>query len=518
MNLGRENVDFFIDSDSAKRGLYLGKAVVHPSEIVDWADLFIYVPSNYYTEIAIFLQTKGLHPGKNFDSYDGFYRINARAARRELEQGIEQLQQVQSNCRTLLVYEGGGNRFLQYVNALRDNGIEFFVIAETFWYHEDELRALLRMPIKIAPSVLEFGTLVEKAALADNEKSYLSCHPELEAVVQQFCALQTELDYDNAALQAVCIHRYIEALIIHLQPERIITGSSVSPEGAIMVHLCKKYGVHIFFRHPGVIPGTLPLERDGEMGASYPAIFAEQFRSLSVADDELHTAAKVWEFLYRSKANRRVQPTIKCLPSIQNMIVTGCKTVFFAGVNDPSSHMVPYTEETRLFHSPIFRSSSEAAIYLAKLCARNSWNFIYKPHPSYTQPEQIGRFPKNTIFIEYGDINEIIDFADVTVTILSATSYNALIRYKPVVMLGYTQLRGKGCTYEAFEKDKIEDAIKAALENGFTQEQQDAFLLHMAQCLKYYLYDDLQERPIRYGRPVPKSMDEFYELERLLKM
>ena len=179
--------------------------------------------------------------------------------------------------------------------------------------------------------------------------------------------------------------------------------------------------------------------------------------------------------------------------------------------------MVPYTEYTARYHSPIFQTSTEAAIYLANLCKKNQWKFIYKPHPYYIHPEQVSCLPSNTIFVEEADINDLIDIADVTVTILSSTNYNALIRYKPVVMLGYNQTRGKGCTYEAFEKDKIEDTIKEALEKGFTQEQQDAFLKHIAQCLKYYLYDDLQERPIRYGRPVPKSIDEFYELERLLK-
>ena len=135
----------------------------------------------------------------------------------------------------------------------------------------------------------------------------------------------------------------------------------------------------------------------------------------------------------------------------------------------------------------------------------------------YVRRNEKTQLPPEVLFIEYADINELIDIADVVVTILSTTNYNALTRYKPVVMLGYNQTRGKGCTYEAFEKEEIEDTIKEALEKGFTKEQQDAFLKHIAQCLKYYLYDDLQDRPIRYGRPVPKSIDEFYELERLLK-
>jgi hypothetical protein len=84
-------------------------------------------------------------------------------------------------------------------------------------------------------------------------------------------------------------------------------------------------------------------------------------------------------------------------------------------------------------------------------------------------------------------------------------------------MLGYTQSKGKDITYESFEKDKIEDTIKEAIDNGFTKKQQEAFVVHLAQVLKYYLYDDMTERRLRFGKPIPKSIDELWDLERLLK-
>jgi hypothetical protein len=126
-------------------------------------------------------------------------------------------------------------------------------------------------------------------------------------------------------------------------------------------------------------------------------------------------------------------------------------------------------------------------------------------------------FPGNTIYIESGDINDLIDISDVVVTILSQTNYITMIRHKPVVMLGFNQSKGKGCTYEAFEKNKIEDAIQRAIRDGFTEDQRQAFLVHIAQLIKYYLYDDLQEREIRFGRRVTGGVERFYELGKLLK-
>lgn len=195
----------------------------------------------------------------------------------------------------------------------------------------------------------------------------------------------------------------------------------------------------------------------------------------------------------------------------------GRPTVFFAGQSDISSGMCTVSiEKARIYHSPIFKSSVEAGIYIADLCKKNDWNYIYKPHPLNAGIEKRDEFPDNTIYIEFGDINSLIDISDVTVTILSQTNYICMIRHKPVVMLGYNQTKGTGCTYESFEKDKIEYTIRLALKDGFSKKQEQAFLIHIAQLIRYYLYDDLQEREIRYGRKIPDCIEEFYELKRLL--
>lgn len=53
------------------------------------------------------------------------------------------------------------------------------------------------------------------------------------------------------------------------------------------------------------------------------------------------------------------------------------------------------------------------------------------------------KFASGTIIANNVDINKLIDLATVCVTILSQAAYVALIREKPVVMLGYNQLKEK---------------------------------------------------------------------------
>ena len=113
---------------------------------------------------------------------------------------------------------------------------------------------------------------------------------------------------------------------------------------------------------------------------------------------------------------------------------------------------------------------------------------------------EIPEMPKSVHIVKSCNINDLVDYADLTITILSSTGYIALIREKPLIMLGYTSLRGKGCCYEAFNFESLEAVIKNALENKMTDEMKINFIKHIAQMNKYFLYDDNLPRKIRYGK------------------
>lgn len=519
--IDEEKVDFFIDSDKDKSGTHLGKIVRHPSEIVDWTDLFIYVPHNYYDEISGFLKRRGLQENVDFIKYDDKLRISMKKAENDFEKSIHTLEGEKSFRNTdvifITTYLYTKKIYRDFIMELLKNGLKFYIFSEEFWIDDEEIESTFKTKGFSMAMGWEENTIVTDGVLTENERKMVEGKDYLRSAVEQICHSSDEISEESACYTVHRLYKYINRILNYVNPKTIFCYSSMSSNHYILDKVCKERNVPIIFTHQGVLPGTVAFDTKGEVGESLPAISFDIFSKLPVGDKELSQANDVWKYLYHSKLNRKIQPQLFNPSTLKKRMKKHRPVIFFAGQNDVQSRMIPYTMDVRHYHSPIFESSLSAACYLAYLCEKNDWNLIYKPHPMYTQPEQIKQLPPNVIFLEYGDINALIDMSNVVVTILSSTNYNALVRYKPVVMLGYNQTRGKGCTYEAFEKDRIEDTIKAALANGFTQEQQEAFLRHMAQCLKYYLYDDLQDRPIRYGRPVPKSIDEFYELERLLQ-
>lgn len=316
----------------------------------------------------------------------------------------------------------------------------------------------------------------------------------------------------DSELMVFLIKKYIEIILKFLCPKAVIILGSFQISHRIFGKICEQHNIPVIYTHEGVLPGTLSFDYNGEMGKSLVALYSHKFKELYVSEEEIKRAEIVWEFLKKSGLNRKIQPNSEA-DEFRRRLVAGWPTIFFAGQMDVSSGMVPYDEDTQTQISPVFKSSIEAGIFLSKICEKNNWNFIYKPHPSYIKREEEKLLAHDAIYVATGNINEIIDVSDLTITIVSQTSYIALIRNKPVLMLGYNQISGKDCVYECYRIEQIETIIKEALNKGFSDTQRLVFRKHIAQLLKYYLYDDNREREIRYGRKVPVKFEEFADLK-----
>ncbi|MCR5622746.1 MAG: hypothetical protein K6G18_12975 [Treponema sp.] len=518
-SLGRDGFDSFIDRDRSKTSrLLLGKQVLNPDDLDedDWKGSFFYIPFNYKVEIATFLTSKGLREGKDYRSYGAWSYCRKDEALEELEAYKVELQGLTEHGISTL-FMGMTLPRRGYENVIRGLPPDMAVILEDMCGEDVWNEELLGHPVVKAPAFMDQFMLVRALRTYESDddaevegKSYLT------ETVKKIEVDFEEADEGDCRLAVSLTYRFYLETLETLKPKNIICIGSVSSEHRILRRMCAERGINVVFTHPGVLPGTLAFDVSGEVGESLPALRNDKFNRLPISPQDMELASDIWNWLYKSGLNRKVQPAGGIPVDAEARIVKGRPTVLFMGQNDSYSYMVPYTEETRKYWSPVFKSSEEAASFLAGICEKNGWNFIYKPHPMYSHPEQAARLPANTIFIEFGNINDIIDCCDVAITIVSTANYIALIRKKPVVMLGYNQIRGKGCCYEAYEENRIEAAVKEALEKGFTEEQQRNFQTHIAQLVKYYLYDDMQPRELRYGKAAPKSFEDFYELNRLL--
>ena len=266
---------------------------------------------------------------------------------------------------------------------------------------------------------------------------------------------------------------------------------------------CRERRIPVSYMEFGCIPGTICIEKKGQQGESLVARKYKRFRGQKVTREEIVNARQTLIYLKNTGLNRNEQPVFKTEIKKLQYWRPERKTILFMGQNDYESGMYPYTGKSKKYHSPVFCSTMECLEYLRILSEEINCNLIYKPHPLVEDTgSRRNKNMENVDVLTEVDINDLIDKVDLVVTILSQGAYISLIREKPVVMLGYSQLKGKGCTYEAFKKDDIRRTVETALIQGYTVRQKEMFELHTAQLLKYYLYDDNRHPSLRFGKRI----------------
>lgn len=405
-------------------------------------------------------------------------------------------------CGDTASYDKGMCRFLSDLSEA-NRQYDWIVLSEATWLNSGRTTDKYHLPSHVLPAL--FGkNRFEKNVEIDMPKALidiLESVPCLNVAVENLRKRHPDMPRNYPEFLISEAYLYFKEAFAILKPEILVLWNQFHALHQVLEIVAKEQGISVRFMEFGSLPGTVAFETMGQMGESYPAREAEKFLALPVNDSDLAKAREVWDYMKESRLNRNQQADSGELVNlVARLRKTGKPILFYAGQNDYESGLYPYTERTEQFHSPSFHSSDECARYLGKIALKNGWNVIYKPHPLMKDVTE--SFPKSVTVLNNGDINDFVDLTDLTITILSQTAYVALIREKPVLLCGYMQLKGKGCTYEAFEPEKMEGEIKRMLEKGVTDQMKEAQLRHIAQLIRYYLYDDNMPRKIRYGKKI----------------
>jgi len=521
--------DYFIDSDINKKGtIFMGYEVKHPTNSETyWKEKTIIVASIFYNEIKNYLEGLGLRENIDFvdcnlvSKFYGFCEME-----KEIDEKIKELEKDVVTYRNksylffcLTKYDAvdkGLGKFFETWSERQENS-ELILAQEATWLTKEETSEIVNIASFILPSFLGKGRYVKKNNFYITNNALV--HEDVIIVSNEIKVLVEKNDYSNWAacnlrmkysdmaegyeylvIYGLC--KFIDIFLKKIQPSTIYLWNEFYALHKLISVLCKKQGVTVKYFEYGNIPGTIQVDEAGQMGESWPAIESDRFSLLPVTEKEIEKAQKVCHYLYLSRDNRKKQPKSDLWSILKEKIQWGKPIILYAGQNDYECGMQPYVDSSKEYHSPIFKTSDAAAKYLAVICKKNGWNLIYKPHPIMCRGSIDENMPSNLILIKQADINDIVEMSDVVVTILSTTAYTSLIRKKPTVMLGYTQLKNQGCTYQAFLEEEVENTLQKAIQEGFSEEKSKKFVEHIARMNKYYLFDDMCDKVLRYGKTI----------------
>lgn len=504
----KRDIAFFVDSDKKKEGsIFDGKQIFHPESITEWKNLFVVIAVDNHAAIDDFLIAKGMKRNSDFIHYTKLSEGKG-LSKHNIDEVNQFFNEIKKKGKFACAIFGAMTSFdpncinnLNFLNSIcRPN--DFIIVSESMKINQQNDEGIVHFPFITLPAALMPAYYMSDIALSDiSEKEYnhIESIDYLKNAKTIIMGRNPNLSDSCAAELVLLYEKFACRFMKECNPNKVMIWNQFYPFHLVMDGVCKDLNVSILYLEHGVLPGTYAIDKCGQMGESYVSVESKKFADLSISDEELKFASSVWEFLYESRINRNSQVPLD-IESIRAFCDPNTPILFYAGQNDYESGLYPYTDRTLKFHSPAYLSSLDALNELACIAKKNNWNLLYKPHPLVGVDR--ANLPSNVVLIEQGDINELVDFADVTITILSQVGYVSVIRRKPTVMLGFNQLRGKHCTYEAYDKNDLESVIKESLDKGFTSEQKMAFNVHIAQLLKYYLFDNNSDRKLRYGRSI----------------
>lgn len=256
-------------------------------------------------------------------------------------------------------------------------------------------------------------------------------------------------------------------------------------------HILDARGIDYGFFHDGLLPGSVALDFDGEMGESWISKDPEKFQDIPVSPEDHARAATFLETLRARNIERHVQVDEICVEDALEAIKKHDRPiVFYAGQVDWHAGISP-DGPARLCHSPHYTSTIDALAHLDEVAGQLGVFVIFKPHPISREKYtflQADDYP-NTLILGSATLDSCIDAADIVATIASQTSYVALMAGKPVMMLGRNQLTGKDLTYDLTHKDELADLILRALDDPLAQTRTTALADHVARLEQAYLFD-----------------------------
>lgn len=255
--------------------------------------------------------------------------------------------------------------------------------------------------------------------------------------------------------------------------------------------ILKRRDIKMGFFHDGVMPGSIALDVDAEMGEGWIAREPERFMSVKTNKNDVARSKNFLAELAGTENDRHPQDEhISVIGALELAGLNNRPIVFFAGQNDWHAGILP-DSPTRTLHSPVYESTAAALVDLDRIAGEKGFTLLFKPHPLSRDRFLFLRtkdFP-NTVILQHTSINVCIEVSSVVTTIASQACYVALQENCPVVMLGHNQLTGKGLTYDVTTSDGVAPAIATAMEDPLLPTRENDFAKHIAQLERAYLFD-----------------------------
>lgn len=258
-----------------------------------------------------------------------------------------------------------------------------------------------------------------------------------------------------------------EALIRHRVKTFLIWGNT-APKSRLFIHLCQDLGIEYQIIERGHFSGTISCDPTGQFGFGARPMLTEHGRALSLLDDGQldRRFDEILAWHEREKENVAYpdfhQRETRDIHAMRRARRYGRPVILVIGANDQGSGVAgPEAGSLRLNW---FESSDQAFARIRRMVARKFPDalLVLRPHPSQKQEDS-----EFVVVARETALDDLIEEADICITIVTSASALCLLKGKPVLSLGLSELNGTDAAECITDETHLLAALRRHVWQGF---------------------------------------------------
>lgn len=253
--------------------------------------------------------------------------------------------------------------------------------------------------------------------------------------------------------------------LIDRKVKLFLIWGTTAPKSLMFLHLCKELGIEYQIIERGHFPGTLSVDPMGQFGTSViPRLVQHVSRKESADLDARFDAIRKWYYKQSDNAaytkfQRRDTREIAVMKRSRSF---GRPVILVIGSNDQGAGVVgPNPDPLRVNW---FGTSDDAFNIIRQLISKKFPEalLVLRPHPSQTTQET-----DFVLVARDSALDDLVDHADLCISVATTSSALCLIKDKPLLTLGLSELNGSDVGVSIKDETHLLSAIRHAIWSDF---------------------------------------------------
>ncbi len=372
---------------------------------------------------------------------------------------------------------------------LLESNIYLIIISQI--QHSDVLAPCIVVPY----SFKEFFKVTDKNG--DISKYNISIKDELiERDILLHNAPESEREFYREGFSEA--FRVYDNIVNTLLPAYGMVWGSTFPQSLLLREVLRNKGIPVFVIERGLLPQTVMVEFNGH-GVESSIFTDNDLWSQWKKTYEEKRYSLIKKYYLSNRPEKYNQGQFRTLYEIRRKYnITEKNVILFLGQHDGWSGLLPRNCELSYKNSPWFSSTKEALkALLTTITQFDDTVLIFKPHPhDRVTYDDISHSQLRIITDE--NLHSLLSLADIVAAISTTAQFEALLYEKPIVLLGNSQLSGKGIAYEYNENIDLKVLVEQALTRENFGEHQFYGKVFIDGIFQNFLYATNEKVPTRY--------------------